>query len=206
MVLKKIDGKDILRVNHNAYVFNKRGKRIKNYQGHKNFVIYIETPIKLAKKAEQLSNKTNKKFFFMENGNKYWLPYRTVKHKQYVYIGAKAYIKAANIGEVAGNRLLTNSAVAKLASRSYVNNRKRIPIYNDKGQATKKTLKAKSQIVVDYTVVSDQEDQDNDDGFTYYHIKGTKNEFLWHYDVQKLLSRQGLESKVITGMPGLEEY
>lgn len=201
----KLDGKYVLNVAHNSYIYGKNGKRLKRYRGnHKNIFAYKGTALKYSGKVASLSSTSAKDYFYYLNnsdGKKMWLPYKDIKGKQYYYLGAGGYIKAANISRINGKNLYASSGKIKLNKRSW-KNKKYIPIYNSKGKKTSKSIKGGSWVKVDYTVYTDLPEQDNDFSFDYFHIQGKKDEYIEAYDVD-VMPIQLLVNKEIKGMDAI---
>lgn len=198
----KLDGQPVLNVAHNSYIYGKNGKRLRKYRGsRRNTFVYKGTALKYRGKVAKLSNNKNKDYYYYlddKKSQKMWLPYKVIKGKQYYYLGAGGYIKAANISRINGKYLYARSANIKLNKRSWENKRY-VPIYNEKGKKTSKSIKGGSWVKVDYTVSTDLPEQDNDFGFDYFHIKGKKDEYIEAYDVD-IMPIQNLVDKTIKGM------
>lgn len=197
----KLDGKPVLNVAHNSYIYGKNGKRLRKYRGsRRNTFVYKGTALKYRGKVAKLSKNQNKDYYYYLNdtkSQKMWLPYKVIKGKQYYYLGAGGYIKAANISRINGKYLYARSANIKL-----LNYEKYMPIYNGFGQKTSKKIKGKSWVKVDYTILTDLPSPDEDFGFDFLHIKGKKDQFIFAYDVD-IMPIQRLENTMVK-VPGAE--
>lgn len=155
-----------LRLNHNSYVYDKNGKRLKKYKG-KSALIKKSKTVTFKGKIEPI--KTIKRYYFYvvtDNGKHstpYWLSYKKIKGSYYYSIGNKGYIKCINVSSINGNSLLSSQATVivkpLLGKVAYAQ--------DASGNRTTKTYKKGQKLTIDNTdILGDQ--------LTYsYHIKGT---------------------------------
>lgn len=205
-----LDGENVLLLNHNSYIYNKKGVRLKKFhESRKNTFAYKHSPLKYSGTIKKITS-PGKKLYFLRStwSNPYdrtlkpnytFLPYKTIKGYQYYYLGSGGYVKVNNVSFVANQYVYTRKAVITLVKKSYMTSGKNIPIYNEKGKPTKKKLKSGSKVVVDYTVNSNLPEEDAEYDFDYYHIKGKKNGYIIAQDA-KSVPRQNLENKEVKNM------
>lgn len=157
-----------LRLNHNSYVYDKNGKRLKKYKG-KSALIKKSQKLTIKGKIEPISSA--KRYYFYGNDasgkiTPYWLVYKKIKGDYYYSIGNKGYIKCINVKTVNGddNRLIASQATVivkpLIGNVAYAE--------DSSGHYTTKVLKKGQKLVINDTdILGDQ--------LTYsYHIKGTK--------------------------------
>ena len=97
---KKTTKKNTIKLSHNAYVYDKNGKRLKTYMGSaKNTKIAKGITLSFSSKV-------------------------TINKKDYYSIGNNAFIKAANVGYVNGKKVTKSApvATAKIKHNSYIYN------------------------------------------------------------------------------------
>ncbi|WP_278341270.1 SLAP domain-containing protein [Lactobacillus acetotolerans] len=195
-----IDGKSIkmgtLRLNHNSYVYDQNGNRLKNYRGKRgNTIIANRTLLHYAGKVELTTEIKDYYYMIISNYKDktsdtkyYWLPYKNIKGHDYYYLGDNGYIKAANVDYIDGYPVYYNGttyATVKRNTHTYdINN-----IFK-KGKALKKGQKFPiDRVTVTY----------NDDPNYYAHIKNTKNEYIMadEYDSSDIAYRYGTPSAVL---------
>lgn len=156
-----------LRLNHNSYVYNKKGKRLKTYKGKKALIKKSKT---LTIKGKIQPIKKIKRYFFYVYVNydpywkPYWLSYKKIKGDYYYSIGNKGYIKCVNVKTVNGNTLQASQAVVtvkpQIGKVAYARD-------NSGNTITAKTFKKGQKLVIDDTDIFK-----TGIGFSY-HVKGT---------------------------------
>ena len=111
-----------IKLNHNAYVYDKNGKRLKTYMGS----------AKRTKIGKGITLNFNTKV--------------TINNKDYYDIGGNAYVKAANVGYVNGKKVTKSAptAKAKIKHNAY--------IYDAKGKTEKKKIKKGQTVTVDQLI------------------------------------------------------
>lgn len=164
--ISKINGQNTFMLNHNAYVYNKYGQRIKNFRGQSKFLknrIAIRT----------VSDKNGKgKFYYTINGSNYTVSAKTIKGKSYFNIGNGGYIKAINFNRVNASQISTTGPVTvKVMVEDQI-----VRLNGKKYTDTKTKLKANQKLVVDKLVHI--KSLDTEDPALFYHIKGTKNDWV----------------------------
>lgn len=169
-----------LYLNHNAYVYNSKGIRMrrKNNYIKKNKVIIAPGNLKKTDIVKRyytmnITTTANKD----QKTTLYWLPYKTIKKQEYYRISKNRYIKCINVDAINNkeNILSTNYATVTVSYEPWL---KHVYAQNDLGKDTSKILKAKSKLVVDeFDFLGHQ-------SLFSYHIKDTP---YWIYsgDVEK---------------------
>lgn len=176
--IASMNGKGVLSVYHNAYVYDKNGKRLKKYQGSKsNTLIRKGTAVNYVGKINEMPNtdKHMPKFYYFNNDiqresdKMLWVSYKTIKGKQYYNIGSDGYIKAANIGFINGKRLFTAEATVTLAAPDY-GRRSEYYVWKSNGQFAHEVFPYKKgqKIIVDRATIGEY-----GDGEMIYRVKGT---------------------------------
>ncbi len=176
--IASMNGKGVLSVYHNAYVYDKNGKRLKKYQGSKsNTLIRKGTAVNYVGKINEMPNtdKDMPKFYYFNNyiqresDKMLWVSYKTIKGKQYYNIGSGGYIKAANIGYINGKELFTAEATVTLGTPDY-GRRSEYYVWNSKGQFTHEVFPYRKgqKIIVDRVTIGE-----DGDGEMIYRVKGT---------------------------------
>lgn len=171
----KINDQPAFRLNHNSYIYNQDGKRIDKTTLRKTDIIAS------LKDFERVTDSDHKPLYFTwiystekPNGEMVWIDYKTINGQQYYQIGKNQYIKAANVGSIQGEDLITTKPITvklKKDSAIYTFNR------DIADKTKKKVLKKGSKVTFDYNV-SDYYYGESEDN-TYYHIKGKDNEFIY---------------------------
>lgn len=154
--IEKVNGKDVLFVSQNSYIYNSRGQ-------HKKQVIKAG---KLVPYSGKVQNKTAQYYYTIYENSKNTV--RSIKNYKikgnyYFKIGKNKYIKANNINAINGNALYTKGPIkVKVVADTYA--------YNKDFQQIDKLYK-KGQ-----TFIADQLVQTGSGDYTasYYRVKGKK--------------------------------
>ncbi|RMC50778.1 hypothetical protein F5ESL0225_04075 [Lactobacillus sp. ESL0225] len=96
-----------LKLIHGAYVYNKKGRRLKKYCGSwSNTHLRKGTNVQYSGTVQPIE-KDSKQYYLLndDNYNQSWLPYKKIKGKYYYSIGHGGYINAANVNEIDGQPL-----------------------------------------------------------------------------------------------------
>ena len=108
-----------LTLNHKTHVYNKKGRKKYSYL-KTNGLLKKGASVRYAGKIKALSDPDTKRYSFNDKDmNWYYLPYKTIKGKQYYNIGHGGYIKAVNVDSINGNKLFTNYATVTIASSPF---------------------------------------------------------------------------------------
>lgn len=165
-----------LKLIHNAYVYNRRGKRTR-YNGH--YKLYPNQSVRFLKKIKPVNG--SKRYYFKDNqGNNFYLPYTKIRGSYYYQIGKNAYLNCVNVSTIAGRDLYTSQAKVTLRtgdegvgykrSQPYLinvpNPTNHVSLYG----TSAKPLKVGQKVTIDGIYYN--QDMSNQD-FTFYRIKGT---------------------------------
>ncbi|BDR59856.1 SLAP domain-containing protein [Lactobacillus xylocopicola] len=155
-----------LKLAHGAYVFNKKGKRLRTYRGS-TWKTHLKkgATVKFTGTIEP-TERDSKRFFLLDddNYNQSWLPYKQIKGQYYYGIGAGGYIKAGNVSQIAGKPLYTSEATVTITNMGPTVN----PITTGTGNS-KVILKNGKTFKVDYVY----SDYGGNQKQNYYHISNT---------------------------------
>ncbi|WEV40972.1 hypothetical protein [Lactobacillus sp. ESL0681] len=153
----------------------KKGKKLKKFQG-KSSLLKKNKSVEYAKEVKPVADPSTKRYSFHDEWNWFYLPYKTIKGKEYYSLGHGGYIKAVNVDSINDNYLYTNEIKATTIANSPTT--KVAPLYDTKNNKIKKTLEIGKKIILDKQSESTDftEMGDGYDGLTtYYRIKGTNN-------------------------------
>lgn len=165
-----------LKLNRNAYIYNRRGRRIRYGRRYK---LHQGQSVRFVKKVKPMTSA--KRYYFKDDqGNGYYLPYVKIRGGYYYQIGKHAYINCANVDSISGHLLYVSQATVTLREGhnyhtgrpNLINVRKPTnheSFYNPDADTTK-NLKVGQKITID-AVYYNQEMSNQD--FTFYRIKGT---------------------------------
>lgn len=187
-----------LYLNHNAYVYNNKGVRLRG----KNTYFKKNAVIKAPGKLEQTNQV--KKYYILDTHyqytspehdtyymNLFWLPYKIIKGQPYYRISTNKYIKCINVKAINNKKsiLCVNEEIVHTLKHTIANR----PIYAvvpyqqyveldhtsyEYGRSTSKELPKNRNIIVDERTIFANND-------TYsYHIKGTKY-YIYAGDIRK---------------------
>lgn len=165
----QLNGKSLITLNSNSYIYNKKGQRIRNFHGQskllKNAAVITTSKVKKATDSSQY-------YFYdsTEESNKSKSTFATTKIKgvDYFAIGNGGYIKASNVIAANGMILFTKGPITiKLPNPTTV--------YTDKFKETTKKLKAGTTVKLDKSAV----DFSLSDPQLYFHVAGTKQLIYW---------------------------
>ncbi|WP_265483715.1 MULTISPECIES: SLAP domain-containing protein [unclassified Lactobacillus] len=158
---KKVNAaSNTLKLNHNSYIYNSKGKRVGKTVIKKNKKI---NPVKKVEKV----NKEKRYFIFInkigvgvfDKQSLYWLPYKKIKNNYYYQIGENKYIKCANVETIGKSYVYTSEARIKIKLSNYA--------YNDKDKKTNYKVKENKTYIVDRKRIFSH------DILSSYRIKGT---------------------------------
>ncbi len=162
----RMNGNNTLMMASNAYIYNKNGKRIKNFRGQKKL-------LKNHIVERTVSDKEGKgKFYYTVNDTNYTVPSRTIKGKVYFNLGGGGYVKAVNVNRANAQNIYTTAPITvKMMGNDNV-----VRLYGKKYKDTKIKLKSDQKLIVDKLVHI--KSLDTSDPALFYHIKGTKNDWV----------------------------
>lgn len=165
----KANGKNIMRIGYNSYLYNKNGKRIR---GQKKLV--KGSVIAYSSKTIPTNDKTAAYYFYQgsgKNSKAYRLSYKTIKGQKYYNLGQGRYINAANVDMINGKYVFTNLP-------TYVVPVSDMYVLNDKLENTDQVVRRGQKVKVDGAIT----DGEGDNTELYYRLAGTKDRYLWWGD------------------------
>lgn len=183
-----------LTLNHKTRIYNKKGQKLYSYL-RSSALLKKGTTVKYAGKIKPITNPDTKRYSFNKDNFQEWfyLPYKTIKGKEYYNIGHGGYVKAANVEEIDGNMLYTNYATVRLAkiTLSGVGSGNNAEIIDQQGKFTNKYLKKGSKLVIDRTSdrVSLAGSMDiiglSNSDMEVFRLKNNKQQFVLRADIKK---------------------
>ncbi|NRO63979.1 hypothetical protein IMAU40088_00647 [Lactobacillus helveticus] len=174
---QQISQKDKLKLNHNAYIYNKQGKHTKKLL-RKGALVKYQGKISQNDFADNL-------YFYQNysNTHRYQLTITKIKGTDYFKIGKNQYVKAANVDAIDGNKLLFNQTTVTVKTKTP----QLFKASRNRALTTGKYYKKGQKLVVDQLGGIDV----LANGFpNAYHIKGT-DYYIWARDVT---ARQNMDS------------
>ncbi|MBP2058340.1 hypothetical protein J2Z60_001519 [Lactobacillus colini] len=174
-----------LKLNHNSYVYNNKGKRLKYYKG-KKALLKKSTRLTIKGKVEPITKvKRYYTYYSDTNGNDHpgWLPYKKIKGNYYYKIGTNAYIKCINVSKINNEELQASQGTVIV--KPFLE--KEAHATDKNGYFINKTFKAGTKLVVDDRIMP------QDGQFYYYHVKGT-NYWIGAIDIKAYPRPNGLIS------------
>ena len=177
-----VNGKNTFCLNHNSFVYDKNGKRIKHFFGsHGKTKLDYRQPVNFVGNLKKVSN--NAKYYIVignptnpnniyNTGQKYYLPYKNIKGEYYYYLGHGDYIKANNVSLINGYFHYTTIAKGKVRGVY-----KKTVMYDSQGELIKGEYLKKGQILTFDAVKSKKNNN-------FYRITGT-NKWVIGFDLEK---------------------
>ncbi|CCI85529.1 SLAP domain-containing protein [Lactobacillus pasteurii] len=161
--IAKVDGKGVVRLNHNAYVYDKNGKRVgKTVLGKYSLVKY----------AGKWQKATKNSVFFTKQAYKssasYTLPTKKIKNSTYIAIGKNAYVKTINLELLNGRIIFAKGPVELTIKHDQV-------AIDTKLNPSTKIYHRGQKVTSDYAVSYGSGDVQR----IYYHIKGSDYYLDW---------------------------
>ena len=147
------ENQEVLTLNHRTRIYNKKGKKVYSYL-RANGLLQKGSSIQYAGKVQTTTDAMAERYSFHDsNWNWFYLPYVTIKGKEYYNIGHGGYIKVVNVAKINGNDLYTNEAsvTTKLWSTQT-----KIPLYDNQGKQLDKYLSGGQKIVLDKETNSEE--------------------------------------------------
>lgn len=147
------ENQEVLTLNHRTRIYNKKGKKVYSYL-RTNGLLQKGSSIQYAGKVQTTTDAMAERYSFHDsNWNWFYLPYVTIKGKEYYNIGHGGYIKVVNVAKINGNDLYTNEAsvTTKLWSTQT-----KIPLYDNQGKQLDKYLSGGQKIVLDKETNSEE--------------------------------------------------
>lgn len=164
--ITKLNGKGVLRLNYNSYLYNRKGQRIKGTKLVKNSIINYAGKIKSANKDAVYT-------FYKGSGNQFYqLDQYKIKGKTYYAVGGGRYINAYNVGQVDSNYVYKTGS-------TYIVPRNDLSYRNSNLQPIDEVARAGKKLKTDLFVVNGQ----GDNAELYARVKVGKNyRYLWWGD------------------------
>lgn len=169
-----LNGKGTLVLNHNSYVYNKKGKKTGKFLRKGMLTNYV---------GNKTQNDAANNLYFFESDNKYQLSTTTIKGSQYYQIGKNQYVKVNNINSVNSKPLYFKQTTVTVKTKAY----QLFKSGADRALGTGKFYKKGQKLTVDQLGGMDVLANGFPDA---YHIKGT-DYYIWARDVAP---RQNLQS------------
>lgn len=165
--IAKLNGNNTSMLGSNAYVYNSNGKRIKKFRGQskllKNHIV-----------ERAVSDKEGKgKYYYTTlDVTNYTVPSKTIKGKSYFSLGNGGYVKSGNVNRANSQWIYTTGPITvKMMGDDNV-----VRLNGKKYTDTKTKLRRNQKLVVDKLVHI--KSLDTSDPALFYHIKGTKNDWV----------------------------
>ncbi|TSO25417.1 SLAP domain-containing protein [Lactobacillus sp. LL6] len=155
--VSKLDGKGVMFISHNAYIYNNKGKRANKVTLKTGTLINYYGSVKDGKSQ----------YYYYANVGETKLrhiPNYKIGKKWFFKIAKNKYIKANNINTINGKALFTKGPIEVTVTRDTY-------YLNDKFQATNKLVKAGKTLKVDQAIRQGVSDYT----MVYYHVAGTKD-------------------------------
>lgn len=159
--IASMNGKNVLILGSNAYIYNKRGQRI-SYKGQR--VIPKYSLITSSSKSHK-ATKSDKFIFYtnLSQTKSSALKMYTIRGSKYYYLGSGAYINAGNVTLIDGHSVYQNGGSTII--RTSIN----LPVYNYKLKQTSRIIKAGQKLKVDGL----KETGNGDNSTLYFKVAGT---------------------------------
>lgn len=159
--INNMDGKGVLKLNSNSYVYDKNGQRT-TYNG-KDKLLKYDLVNYTGKKRTRTSS--DDYYYYAGNGSKESsIKNYKINGQDYYYLGKGAYIKAINVGVINGH------AVYRDGGTTYVTPKSDLFIYNNDLEQTTKSVEQGKKIKVDATKTTGEGDSTQ----RWFRIAGTK--------------------------------
>lgn len=177
--ISELNGKGVLYIAKNSYVYDKNGKRVTKYGVSKKAVLLRKSQIVNYTASLKAANADSFRFLVDNNGNKTVLTYKNIKGHQYYSVGKNAYVRVANVSYVDNKPLYAAFQTVTLGKH---NNDTKVPVYDAEGKASKKVLTAGDKVEVDRTKTV----KSGKETLILYGVKGQKDSYLDMNDIASL--------------------
>lgn len=166
------NGKGLLGLNHNSYVYDKNGKRLKNFNGKKNVVLKAGGITGYTGKIKDATDSSSHYFYNgSDEGTAKTLTTKTIKGQEYYAIGNGGYIKVANVNTINGHVIYTTKPTyVTLLTDTYG--------YDENFKQNKVVYKRGQKVKVSKSVI----DMDGEDPELYFQVAGKKNQLIYWGD------------------------
>lgn len=166
------NGKGVLGLNHNSYIYDKNGKRLKNFNGKKNVVLKSGGITGYTGKIKNATDSSSHYFYNgSDEGTAKTLTTKTIKSQEYYAIGNGGYIKAANVNTINGHVIYTTKPTyVTLLTDTYG--------YDENFKQNKVVYKRGQKVKVSKSVI----DMSSEDPQLYFQVAGKKNQLIYWGD------------------------
>lgn len=166
------NGKGLLGLNHNSYVYDKNGKRLKNFNGKKNVVLKANSIINYTGKIKDATD-SSAYYFYSDNNEKTakTLTTKTIKGQEYYAIGNGGYIKAANVNMIDGRTIFTTKS-------TYVTFKTDTYGYDENFKSNDTVYKKGQKVKISKSII----DISGEDPQLYFQVAGKKNQLIYWGD------------------------
>lgn len=166
--ISQVAGKNVMFLNYNTYVYNKKGQRIKSQGTLKKGTL-------LAYNGSAKTASSSDDFYFYPSAtsikNPQALKQYKIKGQVYYALGGGRYIKALNISKINGQYVFTKQP-------TYVVPHSDMHVLNKNLKETSKIVRAGSKVKIDQVLVANN----STDPQLYVRLAGTKDQFLYWSD------------------------
>lgn len=165
--IAKLNDNNTSMLGSNAYVYNSKGKRIKKFRGQSKLL-----KNHIAERAVSDKEGKGKYYYTTLDGTGYTVPSKTIKGKSYFSLGNGSYVKSGNVNRANSQWIYTTGPITvKMMDNDNV-----VRLNGKKYTDTKTKLRRNQKLVVDKLVHI--KSLDSSDPALFYHIKGTKNDWV----------------------------
>ncbi|MBD5430273.1 SLAP domain-containing protein [Lactobacillus sp.] len=166
------NGKGLLGLSHNSYIYDKNGKRLNNFNGQKNVVLKAGSIVSYTGKITNATNSSSYYFYnTSDDGTAKTSTIKTIKGQEYYAIGNGGYIKAANVNTINGHVMYTNKP-------TYVTLETDVYGYDENFKQNKTVYKRGQKVKVSKSVI----DRSGEDPQLYFQVSGKKNQLIYWGD------------------------
>lgn len=158
----KLNDNNTSMLGSNAYVYNSKGKRIKKFRGQSKLL-----KNHIAERAVSDKEGKGKYYYTTLDGTGYTVPSKTIKGKSYFSLGNGGYVKSGNVNRANSQWIYTTGPITvKMMDNDNV-----VRLNGKKYTDTKIKLRNNQKLVHIKSL-------DTSDPALFYHIKGTKNDWV----------------------------
>lgn len=160
-----LNNKTTLSLNHNSYVYDKKGKRIVHFNHDKQkTVLRYEIPINIPGKLKKVTSQ-NPFYYVIKTNEKYYLPAKKIKGKYFYSIGHGGYLRAYNVAKIDDNFNYPKYISVPLVKRDGITDS--FPLFDKNQKLIKKRYPVSPKVKVNSVI--------NEADRFYFRIQGTEN-------------------------------
>ncbi|MDF7638069.1 SLAP domain-containing protein [Lactobacillus sp. ESL0791] len=172
--------KRTLTLNHNTRIYNKKGQKLSSYQ-RSNGLLKKGKTVKYAAKAQAIIDPSTQRYSFHDDEwNWFYLPYKTIKGKEYYSIGNGGYIKAANVDSVDNNELFINQVTATVKDKF----KGKLTVLNNDERAINSDIKIGNKFIINREIDPSDLLTRSDGDTSLYGIKSNTDSYIPSYEVK----------------------